>query len=254
MSTHENPAADHEIERLLRSLEGVMSARVVTDRTGRLEAIHILSLPPLHPKQVVRNVESAMSAGLGMVVDRRLISVAQVRDVPPDFAFDAAAPEPADDEPAAMPPGNGAAPHVARGGAPTLLAEPDRPRGRLVYMSYDARTQPNHEVTCRVSVRRENEQYTGTATGTTTPLGRAQTAARALFSAITEGREIDNFVLDDVGLVQAHGRNFVLVAAHAIHGREPQPLTGVALLTRAPEEAAILASLQAVNRWTELDD
>ena len=252
ISTDQNPAADHEIERLLRSLEGVVSARVIVDQAGRLEAIHILSLPPLHPKQVVRNVESAMSAGLGMVVDRRLISVAQMRDAPAPSVFeDDAVP---DTQPTRESADNGPAPQAARHGAPILLKEPERPGGRLVYMSYDARTQPNHEVVCRVTVRRESEQYSGAATGTTTPLGRAQAAARALFSAITAGREIDNFVLDDVGLVQAHGRNFVLVAAHAIHGREPQPLTGVALLTRAPEEAAILASLQAVNRWTELDD
>lgn len=250
--TDQNPAADHEIERLLRSLEGVVSARVIVDQGGRLEAIHILSLPPLHPKQVVRNVESAMSAGLGMVVDRRLISVAQMRDAPAPSVFDddAALDAQSQDESG----DNGAAPQPSRQGAPTLLKEPERPGGRLVYMTYDARTQPNHEVVCRVTVRRESEQYSGAATGTTTPLGRAQAAARALFSAITAGREIDNFVLDDVGLVQAHGRSFVLVAAHAIHGREPQPLTGVALLARAPEEAAILASLQAVNRWTELDD
>ena len=252
MSADENPAADHEIERLLRSLEGVVSARVVADRGGHLEAIHILSLPALHPKQVVRNVESAMSAGLGMVVDRRLISVAQLRDAPTDLEqadkqFQEAAPA-ADSES-----GIGT-PRPARSSAPAILPEPEQPRGRLVYMSYDARTQPNHEVVCRVTVRREKEQYTGAATGTTTPLGRAQTAARALFSAITAGREIDNFVLDDVGLIQASGRSFVLVAAHAIHGRDPQPLTGVALLSRAPEEAAILASLQPVNRWTELDD
>ena len=252
ISTDQNAAADHEIERLLRSLEGVVSARVIVDQAGRLEAIHILSLPPLHPKQVVRNVESAMSAGLGMVVDRRLISVAQMRDAPEPSVFDDdATPDPQTQGESGD---NGAAPQTSRQGAPTLLKEPERPGGRLVYMSYDARTQPNHEVVCRVTVRRESEQYSGAATGTTTPLGRAQAAARALFSAITAGREIDNFVLDDVGLVQAHGRSFVLVAAHAMHGREPQPLTGVALLTRAPEEAAILASLQAVNRWTELDD
>lgn len=251
ISTDQHPAADHEIERLLRSLEGVVSARVIVDQSGRLEAIHILSLPPLHPKQVVRNVESALSAGLGVVVDRRLISVAQMRDAPAPSGYD----DDADPEPqAAQESGAATASQATRQSGPALLQEPERPGGRLVYMSYDARTQPNHEVVCRVTVRRESEQYSGAATGTTTPLGRAQAAARALFSAITAGREIDNFVLDDVGLVQAHGRSFVLVAAHAIHGREPQPLTGVALLTRAPEEAAILASLQAVNRWTELDD
>jgi hypothetical protein len=138
--------------------------------------------------------------------------------------------------------------------SPLAAAEPDRPRGRLVFMSYDARTQPNHEMLCRVTVRHDKEQFSGTATGSSTTLGRAQAAARALFSAITEGREMDNFVLDDVALVQSLGRSFILVSAHAQDGRELLPLTGVALLTRAPEEAAILASLQAVNRWTSFED
>ena len=121
-------------------------------------------------------------------------------------------------------------------------------------MSYDARSQPNHETLCRVTVRQDREEFTGSATGSSTPLGRAQAAARALFSAITEGREVDSFALDDVALVTTLGRNFVLVAAHARDGRHLLPLTGVAQLTHAPEQAAILAALQAVNRWNGLDD
>src|SRR5262245_46273742 len=71
-------------ERLLAALEGVVSARVVMDPHGRIVEIHILSTHELHPKQIVRNVESALSAGLGLVVDRRVISVAQLRpDVGP---------------------------------------------------------------------------------------------------------------------------------------------------------------------------
>lgn len=230
-------ATEQEIERLLRSLEGIASARVSMDGHGRILSIHILALPTFHPKQVVRNVESAMSAGLGIMLDRRAISVAQMQD---GAVF----------QPPEPPRSNG----ETNGQWEAAAVEPERPRGRLVYMSYDARTQPNHEMLCRVTVRQDRDEFTGSATGTSTTLGRAQAAARALFSAITEGREIDNFVLDDVALVQSLGRSFILVAAHAQQGRALQPLTGVALLTRAPEEAAILASLQAVNRWTGLDD
>lgn len=237
---------EQEIERLLRSLEGIASARVSSDGRGRVDAIHILALPTFHPKQVVRNIESAMSAGLGVVVDRRVISVAQLQDTP---AADAARIALQDATPA---PANGH-PHPDDNGAARAPA-PERARGRLVFVSYDARTQPNHETLCRVTVRQDRDEYTGSATGTSTTHGRAQSAARALFSAITDGRELDNFVLDDVALVQALGRTFILVAAHAQQGRDLLPLTGVALLARAPEEAAILASLQAVNRWTGLDD
>ncbi len=229
---------EQEIERLLGSLEGIASARVSVDGYGRLTTIHILALPAFHPKQVVRNIESALSAGLGLVVDRRLISVAQLQ-AGPDAPF------------AADPPAAGA-PGARTNGHPP--AQPERPRGRLVFMSYDARTQPNHESLCRVTVRQDKEQFSGSASGSATPLGRAQAAARALFSAITEGRELDSFVLDDVAIISSLGRTFVLVAAHAREGRELHSLTGVALLTRAPEEAAILAALQAVNRWSGLED
>src|SRR3990170_4666342 len=68
-----------EVERLLRSLAGIVSARVISDPLGRGEEIHVLASDRLHPKQVVRNVESALSAGLGIVIDRRVVSVAQVR-------------------------------------------------------------------------------------------------------------------------------------------------------------------------------
>lgn len=230
---------EQEIERLLGSLEGIASARVSVDGYGRVTTIHILALPAFHPKQVVRNIESALSAGLGVVVDRRLISVAQL--------------QPGADAPFAGDPAPAAA-SEARTNGHVQPPQPERPRGRLVFMSYDARTQPNHESLCRVTVRQDKEQFTGSATGNATPLGRAQAAARALFSAITEGRELDSFVLDDVAIVSSLGRTFVLVAAHARDGRELRPLTGVALLTRAPEEAAILAALQAVNRWSGLED
>ncbi|HEU5209031.1 MAG TPA: hypothetical protein VFU06_06430 [Longimicrobiales bacterium] len=226
---------EQEVERLLCALEGIASARISADGYGRITAVHILAEAGFHPKQVVRNIESALSAGLGVTIDRRVVSVAQLQD-------------------GAEPPAGAATPAATANGNGAVSAVPEAPRGRLVFMSYDARTQPNSETLCRVTVRQHKEEFTGSATGSSTPLGRAQVAARALFSAITEGREQDNFVLDDVAIVSSLGRSFVLVAAHGRDGRELLPLTGVAQVTRGPEEAAILAGLQAVNRWNGLDD
>jgi hypothetical protein len=52
--------------------------------------------------------------------------------------------------------------------------------------------------------------------------------------------------------VGTHGHSFVLVSARSTAGREAWQLTGVARLDRSPEEAAILACLQATNRWVAL--
>src|SRR5690606_3029805 len=72
-----------EIEGLIAALRGVLAARVSLGDTGHLEEIHVLAAEDLHPKQIVRNIESALSAGLGVTVDRRMISVAQVREEDP---------------------------------------------------------------------------------------------------------------------------------------------------------------------------
>lgn len=211
-----------KIERLLTALEGVVSARVVFDETGRLVEIHILASHELHPKQIVRNVESALSAGFGLLVDRRVISVAQLR---PD-AMELPAPmpeEPADEAPV--------------------------PR-RLVLVGFDTTCSAPLDASCSITLEADGHQITGTGTGANTPQGRAEAAARAFFDALALSPEPLRLGLEGVSLTEANGKTFVLLAAHGIQGRRGRLLTGVAPVTRSPEEAAILAALQATNRST----
>lgn len=232
MATTDSPAyPDNELETLIAALTGVLAARVVTNPLGRIEEIHVLADEQLHPKQMVRNIESALSAGLGVTVDRRVVSIAQVRGDPEAFAE----PEPPEQPQPAT-----------RDAADDVVA-------RYIFVGYDARTQPDLEAACRVTIRRGNEVISGTGSGPSTPLGRAQAAARAVFAAIGAARRDHALGLEGVTLVESHGRSYILVAAHAIQGRDTVPLTGVGTLFRSPEEAAILASLQATNRWAELD-
>src|SRR5688572_4042393 len=69
-----------DAERLLLSLPGVVSARVVARPGGEVEEIHLLTTMEVKPKQTVRNVESALLASLDLHVDHRKISVAQTQD------------------------------------------------------------------------------------------------------------------------------------------------------------------------------
>lgn len=247
--THAESAAhpESEVERLLCSLSGVVSARVITNPLGRLDEIHILASDTLHPKQVVRNVESALSAGLGIVIDRRVVSVAQVRADQYAPLLDVTAVE-------YVAPASG--PALPAAGSP--LAPPPEPESgdlvtlaenRYMFVGYDVRNQTNRETICHVTIGRGNEHYTGSGTGASTVLGRAQAAARGLFAALATARDAPDLLLENAAVVHAHGHTYVLVAAHGMSGRQTDPLTGAALLQRAPEEAAILAGLQAVNRW-----
>lgn len=69
-----------EIEEVIRSLSAVISARVVADSSGTIQEIHVLSDSSRLPKQIVRDVESALSAQFGLEVDHKKISVAQTQD------------------------------------------------------------------------------------------------------------------------------------------------------------------------------
>ena len=83
-----DPWGVRRAENLLTSLEGVLSARVVTTPLGEVSEVHVLAQAGLSPKQVVRNVESALLAQLGLKVDHRKISIAQTADVKPIEALE----------------------------------------------------------------------------------------------------------------------------------------------------------------------
>src|SRR6187549_1304483 len=83
-----DPWGVRRAENLLTSLEGILSARVVTTPLGEVSEVHILAQAGLAPKQLVRNIESALLAQLGLKVDHRRISIAQTADVKPIEALE----------------------------------------------------------------------------------------------------------------------------------------------------------------------
>jgi hypothetical protein len=217
--------------------------------------IHVLASDRLHPKQVVRNIESALSAGLGIVIDRRVVSVAQVRV----DEYRAQLEPGTEPWPLGRPAGTPApvpAPAPVRGAAAGRVPDQDDAASlqllaeeRYLFVGYDVRNQTNRETVCHVTIARGREHYTGSGTGASTVQGRAQAAARGLFAALRTARDVEDLLLETASVLEAHGRTYVLVLAQAVAGRRTEPLTGVAALQRSPEEAAVLAGLQAVNRW-----
>src|SRR3954464_9194308 len=83
-----DPWGVRRAENLLTSLEGILSARLVTTPLGDVSEVHVLAQAGLSPKQLVRNIESALLAQLGLKVDHRRISIAQTADVKPIEALE----------------------------------------------------------------------------------------------------------------------------------------------------------------------
>ena len=74
-----------EIERLLRRLPDVKAVKLVINDRHLIEQIHVITGFALMPKQVVRNIESALMAKWDIRVDHRRISVAQIAGDDPQF-------------------------------------------------------------------------------------------------------------------------------------------------------------------------
>jgi hypothetical protein len=69
-----------DIESVIRSLTCVQSVRVVTGKGDAIEEIHVLTDSSRAPKQLVRDVESALMAEFGLELDHKKVSIAQTQN------------------------------------------------------------------------------------------------------------------------------------------------------------------------------
>ncbi|HSH76274.1 MAG TPA: hypothetical protein VLA09_11370 [Longimicrobiales bacterium] len=220
-----------EAERLLLSLQGVVSARVVARPGGEVEEIHVLTTSEVKPKQTVRNVESALLAHLDLPVDHRKISVAQTSDQPTGPE----APEP----------------------RVQIMPEPRPHESRLLFYGHQMETERSNRVRQRVEIEWRGSRYSGEATAADLPRPKLEAVATATLRAVEtaleenleESRPRPTLSLDGVKIIEAFDRRFVLVAVHAMAGRTLCRLAGTNVADESMDRAAILATLQATDRW-----
>ncbi len=206
-------------EQLIAALSGVMSARIVAGRAGGIEEIHVLTTAEVQPKQTVRNVESALMAQLGMKVDHRKISVAQTAEVRPIEVLEQQA--------------------VADAAS----------RRKLVYADLVIESPRPKRVEIRVLLRSGDVLVEGMEEGVDEARSRVQLAARAAVKAIEKDLVDSGVVLEGVRVVEAFDRKLVLAGVHGVGGRTSQLLVGTCEVKESIEQAAVLAVLDATNRW-----
>jgi len=239
-------------EELLQTLPGVIAARIIASETGAVDEIHVLTSAEVTPKQTVRNIESALIAHLGMRVDHRKISVATTLEnrktgelQAPPAAVPQAAPAP---PPAAVTPAV-VTPAVT---TPSPVATPLTNSGPrvLFFEDVEVRRSRTKGISCRVTLRKGDQSYTGEAEGMENERTRLELAGRAALKAIAE-LEPTARVLDLGGarVVEAFDREFVFTAVTAQMVRETVLLTGTCEVKESPETACVLAVLDATNRW-----
>lgn len=212
-------------EELIASLKDVVSARISAAENGSIDTIHVLVTGDTPAKAVVRNIESALMAQLGLKVDHRKISVAATTRRP-TTGEQASVPEPS--------------------------SAPNPVLGRPVYFEdVELRGSRVRGVTCKVTLRIGAEQFAGEAEETVqSDRSRVDVSARAALMALSLAGPVGGiFSLEGAKVITAFEREFVFAAVMARSGREQVLLTGSAEIRDSAETAAVLAVLDATNRW-----
>jgi len=254
-------------ESLLRSLKGVVSARIVVKPGGKVEEIHMLTTADVSPKQTVRNVESALLAHFDLEVDHRCISVAESTDfrqpravesdLPPVTEPRAENPEPEEEAFWEMPAVHAEVPeHFASPAAPPQPFAHAESEERILFHGHRIESKRGRRLRMVVTLEWLGEIYEGEATGADMPRGRLETVADSTLRAIeklvageVEERNAPVLALDGAKIVEAFDRQYALVAVHAMTDRDVAALAGSAAVLDSPERAVILATLQAADRW-----
>ena len=176
----------------------------------------------MQPKQVVRNIESALMAQLGLKIDHRKISVAQTADVRP---------------------------------IEQLQEEAVKTRAKrrvVMFQGLEVRPGPRPQrVVVRVKLSFEGKDAEAEEQGTDTMRNRVEAAARATALCLDELLPDNSIALEGAQIIEAFDRKFVFVAVHGLGGREAQLLTGTCEIRESGERSAVLAVLDATNRWTD---
>lgn len=227
--TGPNPLAQRA-EALIRTLTGVLLARVIADEHDRIHEIHALVDDSAAPGQFARSIQSALLARFGALVELDHIFVnttpAGLRNGKP--RHDAGVPA-------------GTPVHA---GTPAPAAAPahDEPPAIGTLEIERSRT---HRVHCRLSIQWAGATYDGAAEVLDGPGAHAEVAARATIDALNDSGRTPLLALEGIRITEIAGRRYATVAVRAHLGRTVRYFAGAAAIDHSAEDAAAEATLLA---------
>jgi hypothetical protein len=202
-----------EIEALLEQLPGVINARIVVNDWGAIEEAHILSTSERNPKQVVRDVESALAAKWGINIDHKKVSVAQLSG-------------------------------QKTGASPVRL--------KILHVALVTDAVRN-QIEARVVLSRagdEDVQFEGIARATISLPQNRRALAQATLAAVNKVLESDySFLLEEVASYQLGQREVVVVTVTLLTPRgNEESLVGAVTNKGDLNGAVVKATLDGINR------
>ncbi len=204
----ENAQYIQEIETIISQVQGVVSGRIVCQEDEILE-IHVLANASRSPKQVVRDIESAVLVTLGVQLDHKKISVAQL-----DSGL-------------------------------SLPAEAEN-RFRFRSINY---TAENGKAEIMITIDAGSSSHTAKLSGPNTRQNRLRLIAGATLSAVEKSLNIEGMLtVGEVQKVHFSGQNVIAAAVFLRLHNQEEVLIGTAINRGDELETAVRASLDAINR------
>ena len=235
-------------EDALRRLRGVSSAHIVLDVNNQIAEIHIIANGDRQPKQIVRDVETTVLAMLHVKVDHRKISVAQIDEKGGDPVEDTV--ERSAFRPKITPPPRPAIEELAedsRAGSTSLALDA---LSRLRFMGMNLQVSGSG---CQATVElsRGRVLSTGDSSGPGPGKGALRSLAEATLGAVMHCyQDGPAFVLEEIAFTSLGQKEIVLVSVSFQRGREVIQLLGSTFVGVDPQQAVILATLDAINRFS----
>jgi len=231
-----------QAEKILRQLKEIEHASITTDGDD-IKEVHVVARTARRPKQIVRDVESALNAAVRRRIDHRVISVVIVEGEAASRPAPARAPEPEviTTKPRPHPP-------PAEAAAPRVAPLVSTPGARIRFVSANLfvsglRTQ------AQVELAWQGVTKMGSATGASTRDNAERLVATATISALQPYLgEANALALQEVALVSLGRQEAVVVTVKLLEQRQEKTLTGSCTVEHDVQQSVVYATLDSVNR------
>ena len=199
------------IEELIHQVRGVLSAYVSVTNDGEVEEIHVLGDAERTPKQIVRDIESMLATQMGLRIDHKRVSVAQMR----------------------------------KSGRPPQAKAPLRLKFRSVNL-----TVTGVAAEAQVEIEKDEVVSTGIASGPSSSQNQMRLVNIAAMRSIEKFLPPDHSLsLEELKVIPMGEEEIIVVVLNLLKPREEIQLVGSAIMGSDVKRSVIFASLKALNRY-----
>lgn len=199
------------IEELIHQVRGVLSAYVSLTQEGEVEEVHVLGDAERTPKQIVRDIESMLATQLGMRIDHKRVSVAQMR----------------------------------KSGKPAQVRTVSRLKFRSVNL-----TVTGVAAEAQVEVERDEVVSTGIASGPSSSQNQLRLVTSAAMRSVEKFLAPDHsLALEELKVFPLGEEEVIVVILNLLKPREEIRLIGSAIMGTDVKRSVIFATLKALNRY-----